>query len=215
MLSRDEKSSEMQARARWTPGKTGRTIVSGEMHTAANKILTDPPNANDATSLNRFINDAYHSNAPSAAGLTLPDSVIHGETRRYAVGGSGGVSHRFTSNTVGVEYHWSRDVSTTQQLGDGPRRVDWDIRGGLEHPLGKVITGRLGYQYRSVDEDEFTTGNEFKANAFSLGLGYAPPGATWTLESGYRVEFRTQDFNDPTDERQSRQNLGIEVLWKF
>jgi hypothetical protein len=215
MLSRDEKSSEMQARARWTPGKTERTIVSGEMHTAASKILTDPPNANDATSLNRFINDAYRSNTPAAAGLTLPDSIIHGETRRYAVGGSGGVSHRFTSNTVGVEYHWSRDVSTTQQLGDGPRRVDWDIRGGLEHPLGKVITGRLGYQYRSVDEDEFTTGNEFKANAFSLGLGYAPPGATWTLESGYRVEFRTQDFNDPTDERQSRQNLGIEVLWKF
>ena len=210
MLTREEKSSEMQAQARWTPG---RTTFSGEVHTAANKVLTDPPNANDATSLNRFIYEAYFR--PGADTLSLPDSIIHGETRRYAVGWSGGVSHRFTRTTVGIEYHWSRDLGTTLQLGDGPRRVDWDIRGGLEHPLGKVMMGRLGYQYHAVDEDEFTTGNEFKANAFSIGLGYAPPGTTWTLESGYRVEFRSQDFNDPTDERQSRQNLGVEILWKF
>ena len=214
MLTRDEKSSEMLAQARWTPG---RTTFSGEVHTAASKVLTDPPNANDVTSLNHFINVAYYviPTNPNFGGIVLPDSVIHSESRRYAVGWSGGVSHRFTRNTVGIEYHWSRDLATNLQLGDGPRRVDWDIRGGLEHPLGKVLLGRLGYQYHSVDEDEFTTGNEFKANAFSVGLGYAPPGTSWTLESGYRVEFRSQDFNDPTDERQSRQNLGVEVLWKF
>jgi len=210
MLSRDEKSSEMQARARWTPG---RSTVSGEFHTAASKVVTDPPHANDATSLNRFINEAY--NRPGADTLSLPDSIIHSEAQRNAWGWSGGVSHRFTRTTVGVEYHWSRDVSSTTQLGSGPQRIVWDIRSGLEHPLGKFMTGRLGYQYRSVDEDDFTAGNEFKANAFSVGFGYAPPGATWTLESGYRIELRAQDFNDPADERQSRQNLGIEVLWKF
>lgn len=210
MLSREEKSSEMQARARWTPG---RSTVSGEFHTAASKVLTDPPNANDATSLNRFINEAY--NRPGADSLSLPDSIIHGDTRRYAWGWSGGVSHRFTSTAVGIEYHWSRDLGFTEQLGEGPKRIAWDIRAGLEHPLGKVMTGRLGYQYRSVDEDSYTAGNEFTANAVSMGLGYAPPGATWTLESGYRIEFRAQDFNDPADERQSRQNLGVELLWKF
>jgi hypothetical protein len=66
-----------------------------------------------------------------------------------------------------------------------------------------------------VDEDDHTAGNEFIANAVSIGLGYAPPGSSWTLESGYRIEFRSQDFTDPADERQSRQNLGIEILWKF
>jgi len=210
MLARDEKSSEMQAQARWTPG---RSTVSGEFHTAASKVLTDPPNANDAGSLNRFINQAYIR--PGADTLAFPDSIIHSEARQNSWGWSGGVSHRFTSTTVGVEYHWSRDVGSTTQLGSGPRRVVWDIRSGLEHPLGKVMMGRLGYQYASVDEDTYTAGNEFKANAVSLGFGYAPLMTTWTLELGYRVEFRNQDFNDPANERQSRQNLGVEILWKF
>jgi hypothetical protein len=66
-----------------------------------------------------------------------------------------------------------------------------------------------------VDEDDYTAGNEFKANAVSFGLGYAPVGASWTFESGYRVEFRHQDFSDPANEHQDRQNLGVEILWKF
>jgi hypothetical protein len=210
MLTRDEKSSEMQARARWTPG---RASFSGEMHTAASKVLTDPPNPNDDTSLNRFIYTAFFR--PNADTLTLPDSIVHGEAHRNAWGWSGGTSYRFSRTTVGAEFHWSRDVSSTEQLGSGPRRIDWDVRTGLEHPFGTVMTGRLGYQYRSVDEDDHTAGNEFIANAVSIGLGYAPPGSSWTLESGYRIEFRSQDFTDPADERQSRQNLGIEILWKF
>jgi hypothetical protein len=210
LLTREEKSSEMQARARWTPG---RSTISGEFHTAASKVLTDPPNFNDATSLNRFINEAY--NRPGADTLSLPDSIIHGDTRHYGWGWSGGVAHRFTRTTVGAEFHWQRDLGTTLQLGDGPRRIAWDVRTGLEHPLGQVLQGRLGYQYRSVEEDDYTAGNEFTANAFSIGLGYIPPASSWTLEMGYRTEFRSQDFNSPADERQSRQNLGIEVRWTF
>jgi opacity protein-like surface antigen len=200
----------MQARARWTPG---RATFAGELHTAASEVFTDAPNANDATSLNRFINEAY--NRPGADTLSLPDSVIHSETRRNAWGWSGGASYRFTRTTVGAQFHWSRDVGFSDQLGIGPRRIAWDLRTGLEQPLGKILKGRLGYQYRSVDEDDFTAGNEYTANAVSVGLGYAPAGATWMLESGYRLEFRSQDYGDPGDERQSRQNLGIEILWKF
>jgi len=210
MLTRDEKSSEMHAQARWTPG---RSTFSGEFHTAASKVTTDPPNANDATSLNRFIYQAYFR--PGADTLTLPDSIIHGETRRYAWGYSAGAAHRFTRTMVGGEFHWSRDLGTSEQLGDGPKLVQWDIRTGLEHPIGKVMQGRLGYQYRYVDEDANTAGNEFRANAVTVGLGYAPPGASWTLETGYRIEFRSQDFTNPADEHQSRQNLGIEIFWKF
>jgi hypothetical protein len=210
MLTRDEKSSELQAQARWTPGHN---TFSGEFHTAASKVITDPPNANDATSLNRFIYQAYFR--PNADTLTLPDSIIHGDTRRYAWGWSGGMSHRFTRTTVGAEFHWSRDLGSSLQLGAGPKRIAWDVRTGLEHPLGQVLQGRLGYQYRWVDEDDYTPANEFFANAVSVGLGYTPVASSWTLESGYRIEFRSQDHTDPADERQSRQNLGIEVLWKF
>src|SRR6185369_14447641 len=147
-------------------------------------VLTDPPNPNDDTSLNRFIYEAFFR--PNADTLTLPDSIIHGDTRRNAWGWSGGGSYKFSRTTVGAEFHWARDVSSSEQIGSGPRRIDWDVRTGLEHPLGQVLKGRLGYQYRSVDEDDHTAGNEFVANAVSIGLGYAPVGSTWTFESGYR-----------------------------
>jgi len=210
LLTRDEKSSELHAQARWTPG---RASFSGSFQTAASKVLTDPPNANDATSLNRFINEAY--NRPGADTLALPDSVVHGDARRYAWGWAGGASYRFKTTTVGGEFHWSRDIRSTIQLGSGPKRIAWDIRTGLEHPLGKVMTGRLGYDYSWVDQDDFTANNEYAGSAFSLGLGYAPPGASWVLESGYRMAFRSQDFNGPNNEHQNRQNLGVEVHWVF
>src|SRR5262249_10680407 len=50
MLTRDEHSSEMRARARWSPG---RATFAGSLYTQASKVLVDPPHANDASSLNR------------------------------------------------------------------------------------------------------------------------------------------------------------------
>src|SRR5262249_11868668 len=151
LLTRDEKSSEMHASARWTPG---RSTFSGEFHTAASKVITDPPNANDETSLNRFIYEAF--NRPGADTLALPDSVVHGDARRNAWGWSGGAAYKFKRTTVGGEFHWSRDVSSSLQQGSGPKRIGWDLRTGLEHPIGASMVGRLGYGYRWVDEDDYT-----------------------------------------------------------
>src|SRR4029077_6695311 len=78
MLPRSEKSSELHAQARWTPGKA---TFSGELHTAASKVTTDPPNANDATALNRFINTSFQRSGADT--LTFPDSIVHGDSRRY------------------------------------------------------------------------------------------------------------------------------------
>ena len=89
------------------------------------------------------------------------------------------------------------------------------MRGGLERPLGTQLRGRVGYVYRSVDEDDFTVANEFTANAVSLGLGYAPVGVSWSLETGYMLEFRNQDFADPADEHQSRQHLAVQLHWRL
>ena len=210
MLTREEKASELHARVRWSPG---RATFAGSVQTAANKIIFDPPNANDPTSLNHFINVAF--NRPGADTLSLPDSIGHNETRRYAFGWGGGASYRFGRTTLGAEGHWLRDLSTSTVLGAGPRRVSWDVRAGLERPLGHQMAGRLGYVHRSVDEDIYTAGNEFKANAVSLGLGYTPLGSGWSLESGYMLEFRNQDFSDAADEHQSRQNLAIQIHWAF
>ena len=210
LLTRDERSSELTARARWSPG---RATFAASLHTEASKVLIDPPNAGDPTSLNRFISAAF--NRTGADTLSLPDSIVHGEARRNAWGWGTGAGYRFRRTTVGVELHWSRDVRFTLQQGAGPRRIAWDIRGGLEHPLGAQLQGRLGYAYRTVDEDDFTAGNEFEAQSVSVGLGFAPAGATWALQSAYRLEFRSQDFESVDDERQSRQNLALEVHWSF
>lgn len=210
MLNREEKASEMQARFRWMPGKA---VISGSVATAAHKITIDPPNANDPTSLNRFINVAF--NRDGADTLALPDSIGHVESRRYAFGAGGGASYKFGRTTLGGEYHWSRDARAASDAGVGPRRIAWDVRVGLERPLGDGLSARLGYQFRDVDEDDHLTGNEYTANAFALGLGYQPTGTRWSFESGYRIEFRNQDFEDPNDEHQSRQNLAMQLHWSF
>ncbi len=210
LYTREEQASELHARARWSPG---RATFAGSIETAASKVLIDPPNANDHTSLNRFINLAF--NRTGSDTLAFPDSIVHSESRRNAWGWGGGASYRFGRTTIGSEFHWSRDVRSTTVLSSGPRRVAWDVRTGLEHPLGKLMSGRLGYAYRSVDEDEYTAGNEFIGNAVSIGFGYRPAGASWSLESGYVIEFRNQDFTNSADERQSRQNLAMQLHWAF
>jgi hypothetical protein len=208
LLTREEKSSELHARARWSPG---RLTLAGALNTGANRITIDPPHANDPTSLNRFIDAAF--NRPGADTLSLPDSVVHGQSRRYALGWGGGASYRFGRSTVGVEGNWLRDVSSTLVLGTGPRRIAWDVRAGLERPLGAQMKGRIGYIYHWVDEDDYTAGNEYKGNAVSLGFGYAPAGSSWSLESGYVLEFRSTDFSDPAGVHQSRQNLALQLHW--
>ncbi len=210
LYTREEKASELHARARWSPG---RATFAGSVQTAASKVLIDPPNANDLTSLNQFINLAF--NRQGSDTLSLPDSIVYSEHRRHAWGWGGGASYRFGRTTIGSEFHWSRDVRSSTVLRSGPRRVGWDVRAGLDHPLGKLMSGRLGYAYRSVDEDEYTAGNEFIGNAVSVGFGYKPAGASWSLESGYALEFRNQDFSSAADERQSRQNLAIQLHWAF
>ncbi len=77
------------------------------------------------------------------------------------------------------------------------------------------MKGRIGYVYHWVDEDDYTAGNEYKGNAVTLGFGYAPAGSSWSLESGYVLEFRSTDFADPSGVHQSRQNLALQVHWAF
>ena len=210
LLTRKEKSSEMHAIARWT---AGRLILAGSLTTAANKTTIDPPHANDPTSFNRFILEAF--NRPGADSLAFPDSVVHAENRHWALGYGGGATYRIGRSTIGAEFNWLRDIAGNLFLGAGPRRIEWDLRTGLEHPLGDKLTGRIGYVRRYVDEDDFTAGNEFNANGFSAGLGYRPSGAAWLIESGYLLELRTPDFTDPNDQHQNRQNLALQLHWAF
>lgn len=210
LLNREERASEMRAHARWNAGGV---TFAGAFFTAAGEIIIDPPNANDQTALNRFINTAFHR--PGADTLSFPDSISQNTTDQRAWGWGGGMSYRLGKNTLGAEVHWSRAVRANDLQGEGPRRIAWDVRTGLERPLGTQLTGRLGYAYRVVDEDDYTAHNEFLGHAISVGLGYVPGSSAWSLQSGYVIEFRNQDFASPADERQSRQNLALQIHWAF
>jgi hypothetical protein len=210
LLNREERSSELQAHARWSPGAV---TLAGAIFTAASEVIIDPPNANDPTSLNRFIHEAFQRGGADT--LSFPDSVSHGETDRRAWGWGGGASMKLGDGTLGAELHWSRDVRATTLAGSGPRRIAWDIRTGYEQPLGTQLTGRLGYGYRDVDEDDYTANNEFVGHAISLGIGFVPVSAPWSAQAGYVIEVRNQDFASPADERQTRQNLALHLHWSF
>jgi long-subunit fatty acid transport protein len=147
--------------------------------------------------------------------LSYPDSVVHNKTNRYAVSWGGGASYRMGVNTVGAEFHWTRDLRISTISSEGPRRIEWDVRGGVERPFGKQMVGRAGYSYRIVDEDDFTAGNEYIANAFSVGLGYAPASASWNMELGYAIELRGEEYESTTDARGSRQQLALQFHWAF
>jgi len=210
MLYRSERAREAQARVRWTPGKA---VVAAAVRSLFNESYVEPPKANAPGSLNEFINIAF--NRPGADSLALPDSVGYGHDQRNAVATTLGASYRFGATTVGAEYHWSRDAYGNDASGSGPRRVAWDVRVGAERPFAKRLTGRIGYVMRRVDEDDYLTGNEYTANAYAVGLGYTPAGTSWTVQTGYLIEFRDQDFGDPTNEHQSRQNLAMHLRWTF
>jgi hypothetical protein len=74
---------------------------------------------------------------------------------------------------------------------------------------------RAGYAYRHVDEDEFTAENEWLAHSLTLGLGYAPALSSWSLEAGYQLELRGEEFETAGDDRQTRQNVAAQIHWNF
>ena len=112
LLTREEKSSEFHGRARWTHGPGA---LSASFNSAAQDINIDPPNTNDVTSFNHFINTAF--NRPGADSLAFPDSVVHFESRRRAWGWGAGGSYKFGRSTLGAEFNWLRDVSATLASG--------------------------------------------------------------------------------------------------
>ncbi len=210
LQERSEKGSTLNSRVRWT---SGRIELGGQLWTGASKVSFTPPAAGDPTSLNHFLSSIYYRQGIDT--LALPDSVIVNESRDYAWGYAAGASWKFARGVLGAEWHWSRDVFQQVVGGVGPRRIGWDIRSGVEYRCNPVLTGRLGYGFRRLDEDDFTRQNEFKGQSVSMGMGIHPAGTSWNLEAGYELEFRSSDFGDPTQRRSNRQQLASQIHWGF
>jgi len=210
LLERDEEGRTVRSRVRLLAGGVE---LGGSYSNGYGKIEITPPGPDDISSFNYFRNTTFHrANADS---IYLPDSIVANEFERRSWEAGVGASWRapWRSALLGVEYHMAEAEHEQVLAGVGPRRAIWDVRSGIEVPLGVALTGRGGFIYRSEDRDELTEQNEFVWNAVTLGLGLAPPGRSWVIESGYAFEWFRGDYPDPLSTRGSRNQFNAQIRW--
>ncbi len=210
LLDREERGSSLDSRIRW---RSGSFELGGSFFTRAVEATRTPPGAADRTSFNAFILSLR--NVAGADTLALPDSVVANEINDRTFGFAGGLGWTGARTRLGAEFHWRRDLRYQQINGTGPERQAWDLRGGMEFRCNEVLTGRLGYAISDVDEDTGTRQNEYTGHGPTLGLGLTPTGAAWDVQAGWALQLRQSDFGDPSQQRQSRQNLSVSLHWRF
>jgi len=225
VLNRDENGNMAKGQLRWTLGSVEANVsASGLWRT----IHITPPPTGDPESYNFFIDTAAMRDG--ADSLALPDSVLRSRTHDEAWEIAYGAAWKFPGRRglIGIESHVGRSTSdleifdsvtptqpdpTTSYL--GPDRKVWDVRGGLEYACTPALKGRLGYLYRWDDHDERANRTEFVSNSLTAGVGLSPVGTTWVVDLGYEIDWISPDFSDPTDPKQSRQQLAAQFRWVF
>lgn len=209
-LEREERGSALDSRVRWS---SGALHFGGRLFTRATEETITPPGVDDATSFNAFIRSL-----PAVIGadtLALPDSVVANQIDERTFGVGAGLGWTSGRAQVGAEFHWRRDLRMQERFGSGPERQAWDVRSGLEYRCNDVLTGRLGYVVSQVDEDTETELNEYVGHGPTLGLGLTPRDSSWDVQAGWSLQWRQSDFGDPSEQRQSRQNLSVSLHWGF
>ena len=73
----------------------------------------------------------------------------------------------------------------------------------------------MGYAYRWVDRDDFTRANEYLGHTVTAGFGLRPKGTSWTVETGYAIEWLRSDFGDPSLQPSSTPDLPLHVHGLF
>jgi hypothetical protein len=212
LLERDEEGSSMRSRAIWHQGSVD---VGAGLNTDYRKVTITPPALTDQTSFNYFLNTVYHT--PTADSLALPDSVSADIASLYAWEAGGGLAWhlRERRGLVGIEYHRARVLEVTALGGEGPKRITWDVRTGIEYRSTPGLALRAGYQYRWDDLDDFTKGNEYYSNLVTGGLGLTPHGSAWTIDLSYGVRWVRADYGSPSEPHGGRQQLVSQVHWAF
>jgi len=226
VLDRDEDGSEGRGRVRWTMGNLE---LNAGGRTWNRTVDITPPPTGAIDSYNYFLNVA--ANRLGADSLALPDSVVRSHAKDNGWDMAYGATWRFgKKGLLGGEYHFAKqssqlDVFADQApvpgndpvsfVGDGPHRRTSDIRGGIEYSCTEALTGRLGFIRRSDDQDELTERNEYKSNTLTTGVGIQPLGSRWNFDLGWSIEWISPDFDDATDPKESRQQLGAQIRWIF
>ncbi|MBI1799262.1 MAG: hypothetical protein HYR73_06210, partial [Candidatus Eisenbacteria bacterium] len=212
LLTRDEEGSAMRTRALWKAGVLDFGVV---WNTDYQKLTITPPDADDPTSFNLFLNSLYYRKDTDT--LALPDSVVNDVSQLHAWEVGGGIAWHVSKGhgLLGLEYHRAQQHAETQNGGDGPKRQLWDVRTGLSWRMTPAFQARTGYQYQSDDRDAFTKGNEYYGHLFTAGMGVGPPHSLWSFDLSYGIRWVRADYGDPTGPHGSRQQLASQIHWAF
>ena len=212
LLERQEEGSSMRTRALWHAGAFD---IGGGLNTNYQKVTTTPPATGDHTSFNYFLNTVFGTS--TADSISLADSVVADVSKLHAWDGGIGLAWHLPERRAiaGIEYHRSRDIVDSEIGGQGPRRISWDVRTGLEFGLTSTLEGRAGYQFRWFDRDDFTHGNEYRSHLGTIGIGLRPTHSIWSLDVSYGVSWLRADFGDPAEPRGSRQQFVSQLHWAF
>ena len=210
LLRREEEGSTLRTRLRWI---VGNFELGGGLSTSYRRTKIFPPDLTDSTSFNAFRNRVFFTVAGDT--LALPDSVASDALEERAWEAGGGIGWRVPGSRilVGAEFHRGQDQVDGSLNGAGPKRVEWNVRAGLEWGVNSALRLRAGYLHGWDDRDDFTRRNEYVSNGVTLGVGFTPVGARWSVESGYSAEWVQADFGDPGKPRASRHQLALRVLW--
>jgi hypothetical protein len=210
LLTRDEYGTALHARARWFQGPLE---LGGGVQTRYVKTTITPPSANDPTSLNLFLDQV--TRRQGADTLSLPDSIIanQAEERSWEVVGGAALHLLRGRATIGSEYHVARDVLDQTTAGHGPERWVWNVRTGAEYLVTPRLSTRAGFIAQKDDRDRLIVGNKYASTMMTLGLGLHPEHASWSLETGYVVEWFRIDDADPSQPRGSRQHFLSQIHW--
>ena len=225
MLDRDEDGKEGRARLRWTLGRLELDAGASNWRRTLDVLPTAP---GEPGAYNYFLDIA--ANRLGADSLAMPDSIQRSHSKDKGWDLAYGATWRLPrgKGLVGLEYHLAEQTAedlvyagptpftdTLSFAGRGPDRRTWDVRGGLEYACSPAFMGRLGYIRRSDDRDQLTGRNEFLSNSMTAGFGIKPLGATWSLDLGWAIEWISPDFADPTEPKESRQQLAAQIRWVF
>jgi len=210
LLGRQEEGSQFTSRVHWTGG---RLELGAQVGAEATRIRLTPPEPDDGTSLNRFLDQIYYREGADT--LSVPDSVVANTARENVLSYGVGAAWRMRRGVLGVEWHATRDDNWQTFGGSGPRPLSWDVRSGLEYAWSSVLALRAGYAYSWWDEDDYTANNEYLGETGSVGLGLRPKGATWNFDVGYNLTWIQADYGDPLQHHGSRQQLASVIHWGF
>lgn len=214
-LDRDLKGSSLRTQARWRSGAF--SLGAGFGTTFDRQIITPwyPSAPGEDAGFNDFL-DLVGTRA-GADTLLLPPRITASQVEERSTNILAGGNWQLPGGrgVVGIEYEQTHTKVDQAGYATGPKPELWDIRAGGEYQLSPSFLGRAGLNYGVHDADALTSDNAYRSTVVTLGMGLRPPGARWSADLGFALEWLGADYVDATNTRGGERQMSLQLRWPF